>query len=454
MALTKLKIYSPNGNYELSEYVMTQKGEGLDVAGPQFSNKVMAHSVLKVGGVLALEDLKEKEQIYPLRLHAASKRAVNEIVEEVGTLINTPGSQVEWQDFGESESTFWDIISGQIDIEENYWENAQNWLVGKLRLFVQPLGYFTRAGARAVGVSGVATTVRVGTSPVIVFPASGSIRGDGPALLQGQLVSEGVASSACYAMSVLPSNEYIPFIPAASGAKFQSSFATEANAPGGTYAHWVGIGGGTEIYEFSTASSKYSYVGENRILVAARTPAGATPICLRTVYQGFFSEAATIAATTAWRLYDLGVINVASSYLNTGEKHKLQLRYAVTVGPSTAIDIGGMIQLPDKTTTFLNTGTYAASANLNYASFDGVANTVNIGGNLGVSASGIEKSVASTGTANISELTGYSRGAIPPVPASNEPISVAFLVAGIVGGSMNKKTLVNVNVLERCRYMF
>lgn len=458
MAFT-LELYSNNGNINLTEYVAAQAGEGLDPAGAAFTTKILAHSILKPGSTLALEDLKEKLQTFPLKLNAENKTKLDELVETINIIVNTYGCQVEWRDEGATESTYWNLISGQFDAEYDKFRGEKNWLYGKLRLFVQPLGYVSKKGPRALhaAIGGGASTIVPGTAPLVIFKGSEILRGDAPALLQVQILSESTKHEQVAAVSILPSLEFVPLISGVSGAApFTPTYINESEIPTGTAARFINTSG--EKFKFtSSKESKYSYVGENRILVAARTPASSTAIPIKSLFKGQYGPVASVFPTTAWRLYDLGTINTASSYLYAGEEYNLAIYLESVAGGSRAIDIGALIQLPDRSTSWLNTSgisvTTASSANQNCITFDGMSEVIRIGSNMGVPASGVAPSIASQ-TTSIIEAGAYARGAIPTIQASDEEDAFAILVANMAGGSMNTKTRVNINVLERCRYTF
>jgi hypothetical protein len=451
-----LNIFSSNGTIELANperpYLDVEAGGGMEPGDPSFTEKIFSHSLLKQGGTLALESMKLKEQVFPLKLHARNKAALAEIIQEINLVINTPGAQVEWRDEGAEHATYFDLVSGQLDDAYDFRLGSNNWLKCKLRLFSQPLGYWSQKGARAVMVAGVATTIKIGTSPIITFRASGALRGDAPALMQVQVYNELLTNNQFYAaLAVLPSSEYTPFISAAS-LSVVASFVGDSFAPGGTRAHWANWVGPAAQWT-APSLSRFAYVGEQRILVAARTPSNAIPTPIELggprpfPYTGLV---ATPVATSAWMLYDLGVISTASAMLANGEGYRLGLNMPVSVGASAAIDIGGFIQLPEHGSTWLNALPVPSLRPGHTISFDGVANGIRIGGNMGVPASGIPPTLDPEHQ-ELTEMGGYARGAIPQIPAQiGEPV-VAVLVAPMP--DMNEEVEVNINVLERTRFI-
>lgn len=459
MAQVKLTLRSSNGEVTLTPYLDVEAGRGMEPGAPSFTNKVFAHSLLKQGATLALEDLQLKEQVFPVKLTAASKSQLTELIELINTILNTPGCQVEWQDEGAIRPTFFDLASGQFDDEFDFRLGQNNWLKGHLRLFSQPLGYWSQKGARQVKVNAVATTTRVGTSPIVVFPASGVFDGDAPSLIQGGLVGSGWLLSKSYsAISVLPSSEYTPWLPIASllgsftGASPVYSAAT--NAPGGTAARWINPAFG-EYLRFTASAAKFAYTGEQRLLLAARVPPSAEGVVVTSLQNGGEQGSLTlntfaIPATTTWGLYDLGVARGASANFAHGDYYRwgLQMNHA---GASNGVEIAGVVQLPESNTAWINGSNLTKNGLVGESSkwnFDGVSNSVFYGADNGVPASGI----VTTAPNGVMDWTGYARGAIPAVPVSASPPLIAMLAMNAYGASNNGKIEMALNVLERYRY--
>lgn len=460
MASVKLTIRSANGEVTLTPYLDVEAGKGMEPGAPAFTSKIWSHSLLKPGGTLALEDLQLKEQVFPVKLTAASKTALTELVELINTVINTPGAQVEWQDEGASRPTYFDLASGQFDDEFDFRLGQNNWLKGHLRLFSQPLGYWSQKGARQVKVSGVATSTRVGTSPIVVFPASGVFDGDAPSLVQGGLVGPGWLVSKSYsAISVLPSSEYTPWLPVTSllGSFTSASpvYSAATNAPGGTAARWAKPAN-AEYMRFSATTSKFAYTGEQRLLIAARVPPGGETVTVAPYQAGgeagilALTQAFTVPATSTWALYDLGVVRSASAPFAHGD----YFRWGISLfggTASSAIEIAGVVQLPESNTAWLNGTNLTKNALVGESSkwnFDGVGNSVFYGADNGVPASG----VVTTAPNGVMDWSGNSRGAIPGVPVSASPPLIAMLAMNAYGASNNGKLEMTLNVLERFRY--
>lgn len=387
------------------------------------------------------------------------KPGLAEMIQEANIVINTPGARVEWLDEGATKPTYFSLISGQFDDEFDYRLSEHNGLKGHLRLFCQPLGYDSQLGARALTLSGAATTVKVGTSPVVTFQAAAQLAGDGPALLQAQVKQQlgGVLAVKAYmACAVLPSASYLPYLSAASlGEGLGAKWLTDTLAPGGTYIHCVEEGtGNVQIAKWQpVALAKALYSGEQRILVAARVPAGiaAMPFQLLPIEEslGEITGVATPVATTAWTMYDMGVISSASANLAAGAKYGMLIQSIRSGVATRAVDIGAIFQFPESSTCFVNTiGKLPETSSEGEATFDGVANAIRMNANIGVPASGIAPQTFQI----MYDVSRYARGAIPQIPAAKEPPTIAVLATN--QGDMNTEMTLNINVLEQTRYVF
>lgn len=451
---TELELISASGNFNFAEpgneFLDVEEGRGMEPGDPKFTEKVWARSLLKTGATLALEALHEKELVFPLKLRGATKDQLTASIQKINRIITTSGCQVKWQDEGASKPTYFDLISGQLDDEYDFRLGQNNWLKCRLRLFVQPLGYSSRNGARALMVAGSATTVVSGTGVVVTFHASGPLAGDAPALMQAQIFQR--SSTGRYgAVSVLPSPEYIPYLAAASYVNFHEQFKSDPKAPGATYMHRIATVGGFGTFEFG-ANNSGPYVGETRLLAVARTPSGATPFPIRRLYggTGFSGYMATPVATAVWGLLDLGVITTASSLVAAGNGYGFELELnsvSASAGASAVIDIAGVVQLPEISTCWLNTP-LEKFATTSFVTFDGVSNEVRENGYIGVPASGIPASGPGVQSVGL-----YARGAIPQItPSATGPMFA--VLAAEQGGNMNTQITAAFNVLERTRYVF
>lgn len=445
-----LILESTAGNLNLSQYLNVQEGDGMDPADPSFTEKVFAHSLLKQGGTLALENFKLREQVYPLLLKATTKNALTALVREINTIINTAGCVASWQDAGATEPTYFQLSSAQLDPEFNYRRGEYNWLDGKLRLFVQPFGLLTATPRKLlVGGTTTSTATMIGTAPVLIFRASGVPAGDAPTLLQGLFgVPSFTAGATMYqAVSVLPTPSYTPQWPVASYSSDRSSPAGSSiattNAMAGNYKHYASNTAISLTWQIAAGDSRvYSYIGNQRVLLVARVPssAGASVYAAgmrlySLPYEGTEPISTATITSREWSLVDMGVLGVPSTPLLPEAPMTLSVSsYSSGQG---GVDIAGLILLPDKSTTWGNNGLGRPAL---YC--DGVSNHVLV----------LEGE-------NSQDWTSVMRGAIPQIPLSNNAPVLAFLSVPV--GSPTTKTLplnyelcAAADVLERTRYVF
>lgn len=449
----RLEILNPSGTVALTPYLNVQRGEGMDPADPQFTNKIFAHSLLKQGGTLALEDLKLRELKFPLRLKGASKDALTLFVREINKAINASGSEVEWQDEGAAKPTFFSLASGQFDPEFDFRQGQQGqpMLKGMLRLFVQPLGQYEQQprtfllggteaahGATVTGIAGVATFT--GASPPL---------GDVAALMR--VTIQGASSGGIFGVSVLPATGYQPmFLPASVTNTLGTEVALKAtaNAFGGTVARITPATAAQ--FQWSSANATL-YAGPQRLLAVVRQGAGASVNYNRqlraySANQPYISASAAQASGN-WSVADLGVLTLPSQALieNGIARFKLQL-----VAASAPFDFAGLIVLPDNSTAFWNAGQAASFAAYGAAPasivtrVDGAANRWIVG-----------EPNAAEEEHELRDVTGYARGAIPGIDPENGIPKLAVMAlpwgaSSYLSASFNY----HVEVLERTRYVF
>lgn len=428
----KLELQSTNGNINLTPFLNVQKGDGMDPADPTFTEKVFAHSLLKQGGTLALEDLKLREQIFPVLLKGASKDALTAIVREVNRILNTPGCTVEWQDELASAPTFFPLASGQCDVEYFYRESEKNFLRCKVRLFVQPFGrkeLVPRALPLAAGATNIAT------APVVTFRAASALAGDAPALVLAQANVNAAGLRMTRAFSVLPVASYNPWIPAASIASASSVAAgfKASSAEGFTYL--VGNSSATKPLSMPRASGVYT--GNNRILAIVRqfknefARIAVEPSYAEAIGGGASSlvgvQVPSRAFPEEWSVVDCGVVTRSGL-------PQLDKEWALRLSSTATFVLYGLVMLPESSTIWLN-GNFRQSLRTNY---DGTIDRVYTGEEFGEAGA---------------DVTGSTRGVIPRVePKATAPVFAAFSLAP---SFTNPKSIeLNINVLEQTRYVF
>jgi hypothetical protein len=427
MSAVHLEIESANGNLDLSAYINVQAGAGLDPSDPAFSSKVFAHSLLKQGGTLALEDLKLKEMTFPLTLKATTKDKLTALVREINTIIETPGCEVEWSDEGTAISTFFQLASGQFDVEFDFRQGQQSnpMLKGRLRLFVQPLGQLEKTPRSLVQPGGGATLT--GSVPVLVFHGASPVRGDAPSLIEAFVGMPATTSFAAF--SVLPSASYNPWQPA-TPALLTTGWTATRTAGEGPFL--VGMGNANPIYQQLPGGV---YTGQNRVLVLAKRLNAATPAKIGVEQEAedltnpFIAasepQAAEVPNTSGvFTLVDCGVLNRPSL---AGEVWNYRISSTATVA------IAGVVVLPENTTSWLLDTTTSPGSQVIFSG---------------------PKGAVWEQTSHLLDRSGSARGAMPAaLPAATAP-TFAFLSLAGVSGAIYSTRSHYVNVLEQTRYSF
>lgn len=394
---------------DLSQYINFTDQSPTDPAAPQYSDKVWSRSVLREGAVLSMEQVTEKELIWDLYLNAANTTALHKLIQQINTIVETPGCVCQFQNDGASQPTYFDGLTGQLDITFSYWKTQSQWTEAKLRFFAQPFGrtasprrYATASGAGPLLIvspyaSGGALSVAASTqSGVAGFGGRGfysnstsassgvfywgapSLAGDAPAQLQISYVGPLPNTATNYgvvpyvAVSLLPDQYYQPLI----GPTEVTSLAVTnpgasrtivTTAPCGAAISYIAspIGGvRADILGFSTIHAASPAVapgvtwgGLHRLFAIARASAGnmnGPPGMNIWTEPGPGVNGSTVAAVPLnvdWQVLDLGTVSIRPS--NPGPY--VQLGVALN-SASGAIwgDIGGFVMLPDNSTWFLN----------------------------------------------------------------------------------------------------
>jgi hypothetical protein len=437
---------------DLSDYIDVSPGNGLDPVDPKFTDKVFAHSLLKQGGTLALEDLALKELVFPLVLASRDQLASAELVQLINNAINAPGAVAAWQDTGASQPTYFDLASGQLDIEYDYRRKTGNQVIlrAKLRLFSQPLGrQLAFSPLKATGGATVAT----GTGPLIKFIAGATLMGDGPALIDAVATGASGPLSIGYgnlaAMSVLPDAMFAPQLPVtftggsyfagtasgAVGGTFVGATAGAANAlvVGSPFA--AAVAGGMTVAPPRYAR-RYRLLGLARSIVATGTIQMFTQ-----AFGGQFGQVYSVPVGD-WAPVDLGLVSIAQGQ---------RLDYAsivpiMTGGNATrSVQLTALYCLPEDTTCVLSPAVAAPAAP------QGVSNQIEFDGIFGFGAGRVvDRAVGG-------DLSSAVRGQVPQAKPESGAPALAFLCIPVGSPTNNPQTLswtVQVNVLPRTRYIF
>lgn len=320
--------------------------------------------------------------------------AVLQLIAQINAIIETPGATVTWQPTGALNPTRFDLLSGQLDPDYNYWREQGGWTHCKLRLFTQPLGHsasprpyavasgvgpllmispYASSGALAIGPStqGGVTGFggqQQGASSGVFYPGSPSLAGDAPALLQISYVgplAPGATTPGTVpnvAVSLLPDPLYRPLISAAElAAGGGLGTIAEATAPGGAYVPMGNAIAGVRtpqvafaplpVASYSLQDPTLRWSGLHRLLAIARCASVTTgsAVTLQTLGNQLVPNP-TIASVASfdWALYDLGTFSIRPS------EPPQQFVQIAGGGFHQRVDLGAVIMLPDNATWFLN----------------------------------------------------------------------------------------------------
>jgi hypothetical protein len=476
----------------LSSFLRLQPDEGTDPAGPDFTQRVFARSLLKTGATLALEQNVEREWTFPLNIKGSSASVTNgTLVQQINQICESPGATMEWWDDGMSQPTYADILSGQVQVEYDYFKSQQAWCACKLLIFTQPFGRtvgprpyaaasaagplliispYNSSGALAVsastqaGAAGFGGAGYAGASGGIFYPGAPSLAGDAPAQIQLSFTSRMSGNGSVYAVSLLPDQNYNPYV-------------TIQNAGGLGLSH---AGAGLPVASV-TSSSLFpgifangllpitglvpaTWAGQHRLLAMARasggggttglTISGAGPGALPGGGSAYAPAIASVPGGQPWALYDMGTVT-----LHPSQPAPAQFTFATTA--SVAVDVNAVFMLPDANTMFA--GQQWSNA-LNFqpagiAYLDGIMGEVySLQGSTNgwiPSPAAFSSFVANSNpdSTNNLRVTPVTRGLIPsPDPKTGMPI-IAILV-GSASSLGNQWTLsAEAAVLERARYV-
>lgn len=525
-----LKVFANNqGNplsLDLSNFMDLTAGKGMDPYNPAFTDKVFARSLLREGGTLALESLQLKELAFPLLLNVPASQGtvgLNQLVVLLNQIINSPGAVCEWQDAGASQPTYFDLASGQFDIEYDYRHAEKLWLPGKLRLFAQPLGRtagprqyaaasgvgpllmispYASGGANILSASGAGFGGQQQPSGGVQYFGAPSLAGDAQSLLQisytGPLPvgATGAGTTPYVAVSVLPDQYYQPLITVPEMttlvAQGLGSLINQSAAVASQYINlqWPSTRA-QAFFSFSPLISAsagieptVAWTGNHRLFAIARASRSVQQL---TLMPGPLVQKSTGASINPgdWGLYDLGTFTLRPSEYPSS----VVTITAVTAAPSSSVDVTAFVMLPDSNTWLLNPTQiqgsqygYPQSVALNFTVPSApYTNTLLIDDVLSdqfIYAGGSQTATPAPAgmAASSSRVTPYSRGLVPrPQPYVGMPIVAIVSVAQpatpstttldglgftvpVPGASwssqQNLRTMAQVNVQERTRYVF
>ena len=367
---------------------------------PNMTSKIWGHSLQKQGATLALEQLVEREPVFPLLLGPVGGLAgaptnmsqTLALIQRINQIGRISGATLVWQPLGASQATTFDVLSIQVDVNYDYWKENQYWTSVTMRVFTEPLGRTAgpRVYAAASGVGpllmispyasgGALATVASGTG----FGASGgkfgpngasggisyfgnpSLAGDAPAQLQISYVgpfSSGLGPGEVpkVAISLLPDQYYQPLYQVTA----LGGDLTPRVASGAVASQYGTVGGAASAAGYITFPTTQGspgitpgalWAGQHRIFAIAR--ASHTPGYLTSPAYGpiAYPTTATVAAGD-WDLYDLGTFSIRPS-----EYSQAPISIQAFAPSPCALDVTAIVTLPDANTWFVAGATAIAS---------------------------------------------------------------------------------------------
>ena len=458
---------------------------------------------MKEGATLALQQLVEREQTWPLLLGPfATTSAMMSYIAEVNQAINTPGAVAYWETDGASQPTYYDMLSGELQIAYSYRKEqaGAHYTQAKLLTFSDPLGRPAAprplAAASAVGpvlmispyasggqyILGASTQAGVAgfggqqqPSGGVFYSGNPSLAGDAPALLQIGYAgpSEAYAGTTAVptpwtAVSVLPDQNYQPLIPLSyvtSYAAVGPSVYHSANAIGSTY--WsTGTQGPSALSGAIKApvlasQPPLSWAGPHRLFAIARASSvnmvGSAEIS--GLYDGTLVNASTVGSIPlglGWQPVDVGTFALRASQTPPPQG----VQWGVTASGCN-VDLAGFVCLPDNATWFMAGGQAPFLTSIGWAGYNCLLLDDVAGDQFayqGYNEAGAP--AAATIAQNAIRMTQFSRGLVPrPDPKNGLPIIAIMGIGGqnaspgLMTNSINQRLSAQVTVLERTRYV-
>lgn len=377
---------------DLSNEIDVQRGDGMDPASPQFSDRVFTHSLLKEGATFTLENAQLKEIIFPLLVGAnlgLTSSGVATRIQLINQILQTPGATASWQDDGMSQPTYFTLASGQIDVDYDFRsQGTAHFTRCKMRLFAQPfatpaaprlfaaasgigpllmISPYASSGALSIAASTQAGVAGFGGKPAgastgIFYGGNPSLAGDAPALLQISYAGPAPTGATLagvipnIALSWLPDQNYAPLITASQIMQVGGTFRATTTAVAGTY---INNAGALSFYPNDPGVPvPATWAGQHRLFAIARastTSAGipsGSPVINMVQGPGVQMVANATVTSWDWSLYDLGTFTLRAS--EPAPVIALQAATRTAVTPNPTCDITALVMLPDNATWFLN----------------------------------------------------------------------------------------------------
>lgn len=481
MALT----FKVNGR-DLSTYIRAAHGDGLEPASADaFDPQFTGSTAIGEGQSFVGNSLGNVAMSFPLILKAASTDALYQLIRDIRTDL-AKGNTVEYRSGGATQSTFFDMESGKLEPQFEFWLDQNARCRAQLTIWRRPYGH--TGTSRVIGTA-------AGTGMLNVL-ASGLV-GDMDAL--AVVKTSSVPSSLPFPLSIfgvkapVPSG-WTPEVRAASigsaSSWIVSGFAATgrslAGAAGRLASQAVGFGlGPSANYSLDKHWAlgelrlpPVTYAGRYRVLMGAQTgvnrasgavgeyvlahdSAGLNDTQWAATKGNFgdfseFGRATAMGASFGWALYDMGDLNIATSAASSVPKVALLFKTASGVYP--ASQTGFTPSYPFKVEGFYliptdhSAGVFAAATPWFTTA------------SLAIESDAVRRTVSLTvGTAAAPAFKGF-RGDFPTVPV---PSGGARIVAIHSVSAANKETLlsganswypaepvnIEVRVRERFSYM-
>lgn len=170
------------GDIDLSGFVKVAKEDGLDPSGGSaFDEPQFATSPASEGQALVQHTYGNREQPWPVKLNAATKDSLHQLVEDINVELDQDGCTIEWRDDGVTNSTFYDVEAGRFEPDYNYRRQVARHLDGVVRAWVRPFGHTATERIHATAIATNAAAFQ--------FSLPTALDGDAPALLDLRIKS-------------------------------------------------------------------------------------------------------------------------------------------------------------------------------------------------------------------------------------------------------------------------
>jgi hypothetical protein len=296
------------GAVDLSPYVRVAHEDGLDPANPEYAEPQFAGAPAFAEGQSFVGDaVSNRLMTFPLILKATSTDALYALVREINSELIC-GKIIEYRSGGASNSTFFDLETGRLEPQFQFWLDQAARVRATLHLWVRPRGH--------TGTTRLIASLPAGSAAALQFPATGVI-GDEAALANLEVrVGSAVASAGrVIAYGVHPHPSFNGLHVATSG--LAQTGATVRGASGAVGSQYTAIpvsptmASGISYTAFLDPPS--AHIGRHRVLALGRSGLN-VPIALygEDRYGAALGPTALATQTDVnrWQVLDLGEIQV------------------------------------------------------------------------------------------------------------------------------------------------